>query len=87
MRREQGDGPLDAAIKAIEKLTGLTPSVENFSVVAATRGHDAIASAVIELLHEGAVVVGAGASTNSIEAGVHAYVNALNFLVEARSAT
>ncbi|HEY8642385.1 MAG TPA: type II toxin-antitoxin system prevent-host-death family antitoxin [Candidatus Dormibacteraeota bacterium] len=86
MRREQGDGPLDAAIKAIEKLTGLTPSVENFSVVAATRGHDAIASAVIELLHEGAVVVGAGASTNSIEAGVHAYVNALNFLVEARSA-
>jgi prevent-host-death family protein len=86
MRREQGDGPLDAAIKAIEKLTGLTPSVENFSVVAATRGHDAIASAVIELLHEGEVVVGAGASTNSIEAGVHAYVNALNFLVEARSA-
>jgi len=55
MRREQGDGPLDAAIKAIEKLTGLTPSVENFSVVAATRGHDAIASAVIELLHEGEV--------------------------------
>src|SRR5439155_15265828 len=43
MRREHGDGPLDAAIKAIEKLTGLTPSVENFSVVAATRGHDAIA--------------------------------------------
>ena len=86
MRREQGDGPLDAAIKAIEKLTGLTPSVENFSVVAATRGHDAIAEAVIELVHEGETVVGAGASTNSIEAGVHAYVNALNFLVEARSA-
>jgi 2-isopropylmalate synthase len=87
MRREHGDGPLDAAIKAIEKLTGLTPSVENFSVVAATRGHDAIAEAVIELVHEGESVIGAGASTNSIEAGVHAYVNALNFLVEARSAT
>ena len=87
MRREHGDGPLDAAIKAIEKLTGLTPSVENFSVVAATRGHDAIAEAVIELVHDGESVLGAGASTNSIEAGVHAYVNALNFLVEARSAT
>lgn len=86
MRREHGDGPLDAAIKAIEKLTGLTPSVENFSVVAATRGHDAIAEAVIELVHDGQSVIGAGASTNSIEAGVHAYVNALNFLVEARSA-
>ena len=55
-------------------------------MVAATRGHDAIAEAVIELVHEGETVVGAGASTNSIEAGVHAYVNALNFLVEARSA-
>ena len=87
MRREHGDGPLDAAIKAIEKLTGLTPSVENFSVVAATRGHDAIAEAVIELVIDGESVIGAGASTNSIEAGVQAYVNALNFLVEARSAT
>ena len=85
MRREHGDGPLDAAIRAIERLTGLTPSVENFSVVAATRGHDAMAEAVIELAAEGAVVVGAGVSTNAIEAGVHAYVNALNFLMEARS--
>ena len=84
MRREQGDGPLDAAIKAIEKLTGMSPSVENFSVVSATRGHDAIAEAVIKLADSGVSVVGAGASTNAIEAGVHAYVNALNFLAEAR---
>lgn len=84
MRREQGDGPLDAAIKAIERLTSLAPTVENFSVVSATRGHDAIAEAMIELSLEGVTVVGAGASTNAIEAGVHAYVNALNFLAEAR---
>jgi 2-isopropylmalate synthase len=84
MRREQGDGPLDAAIKAIERLTGLAPSVENFSVVAATRGHDAIAEAMIQLALDDDIVVGAGASTNAIEAGIHAYVNALNFLAEAR---
>jgi len=84
MRREQGDGPLDAAIKAIERLTGLTPSVENFSVVAATRGHDAMAEAFIELMDGSTAVLGAGASTNAIEAGVHAYVNALNFIMEAR---
>jgi LeuA allosteric (dimerisation) domain len=84
MRREQGDGPLDAAIKAIEKLTAMSPSVENFSVVSATRGHDAIAEAVIELADGGVTVVGAGASTNAIEAGVHAYINALNFLAETR---
>lgn len=87
MRREQGDGPLDAAIKAIERLTGLAPSVENFSVVAATRGHDAIAEAMIQLALDDDIVVGAGASTNAIEAGIHAYVNALNFLAEARQRT
>ncbi len=86
MRREQGDGPLDAAFKAIEKLTGLAPDVENFSVVAATRGRDATAEAMVRLNLDGSVVVGAGASTNAVEAGVRAYLNGLNFLLEARRA-
>jgi antitoxin (DNA-binding transcriptional repressor) of toxin-antitoxin stability system len=84
MRREHGDGPLDAAFKAIQRLTQLEPVVENFSVVAATPGRDAMAEAVIGLVLEGRRAVGSGASTNAIEAGIHAYVNALNFLIEAR---
>jgi antitoxin (DNA-binding transcriptional repressor) of toxin-antitoxin stability system len=85
MRREHGDGPLDAAFKAIQRLTQLEPTVENFSVVAATRGRDAVAEAVIELELDGRRTMGSGASTNAIEAGIHAYVNALNFLVDART--
>lgn len=85
MRREHGDGPLDAAFKAIQRLIQLEPEVENFSVVAATKGSDALAKAMIELVLEGRRAVGAGASTNAIEAGIHAYVNALNFLLEARA--
>jgi hypothetical protein len=85
MRREQGDGPLDAAFKAIQRLVSLEPQVENFSVVAATPGGDAMAEAVIVLALDGSRVIGAGASTNAIEAGVQAYVNALNFLLEERS--
>jgi hypothetical protein len=84
MRREHGDGPLDAAFKAIQRLTGLDPEVENFSVVAATPGRDAMAEAAIELVLDGRRVVGIGGSTNAIEAGVYAYVNALNFLMEER---
>jgi len=84
MRREHGDGPLDAAFKAIQRLTGLDPEVENFSVVAATPGRDAMAEAMIQLVFEGRRVVGTGGSTNAIEAGVHAYVNALNFVLEDR---
>jgi prevent-host-death family protein len=85
MRREHGDGPLDAAFKAIQRLTQLEPVVENFSVVAATPGRDAMAEAVIQLMLDGRRAVGSGVSTNAIEAGIHAYVNALNFLMEARA--
>ena len=84
MRREHGDGPLDAAFKAIQRLVAMEPEVENFSVVAATRGSDALAEAVIALSNAGRRVLGAGTSTNAIEAGVQAYVNALNFLFEER---
>jgi len=85
MRREHGDGPLDAAFKAIQRLTQLEPVVENFSVVAATPGSDAMAEAIIELSLDGRRAMGSGASTNAIEAGIHAYVNALNFLMEERA--
>ena len=86
MRQEHGDGPLDAAFKAIERLTAVKPEVENFSVVSATKGRDATAEAMIQLNLDGDVAVGAGASTNAVEAGVHAYLNALNFLLEAKKA-
>ena len=86
MRRQQGDGPLDAAFKAIEKLTG----AEAFTISAvsagtsatwsATPGRDAMAEAVIELSLGERMVTGRGASTDSVTAGVLAYLHALNFL-------
>jgi hypothetical protein len=84
MRRAHGDGPLHAAFTAIEKLVGVEPEVENFSVVSATRGPDALAEATIQIAADGLSVAGRGASTDAIEAGVLAYLNALNFLLEAR---
>lgn len=81
MRRQQGDGPLDAAIRAIEKLTGVTPRVETFAAFSATPGRDAMAEAVIELTLDTRRVVGRGASTDAVAAGVHAYLNALNLLL------
>jgi 2-isopropylmalate synthase len=80
MRRQQGDGPLDAAFKAIEKLTGLTATVESFAAFSATPGRDAMAEAVIELSMGERMVTGRGASTDSVTAGVYAYLHALNYL-------
>jgi 2-isopropylmalate synthase len=80
MRRQQGDGPLDAAFKAIEKLTGIGPRVESFAAFSATPGRDAMAEAVVELSLGEQIVTGRGASTDSVTAGVLAYLHALNFL-------
>jgi 2-isopropylmalate synthase len=80
MRRQQGDGPLDAAFKAIEKLTGTAPKVESFAAFSATPGRDAMAEAVVELSLGEQMVTGRGASTDSVTAGVQAYLHALNFL-------
>jgi len=80
MRRQQGDGPLDAAFKAIEKLTGISATVESFAAYSATPGRDAMAEAVIELSMGERMVTGRGASTDSVTAGVLAYLQALNFL-------
>ncbi|HVD00252.1 MAG TPA: alpha-isopropylmalate synthase regulatory domain-containing protein [Candidatus Dormibacteraeota bacterium] len=80
MRRQQGDGPLDAAFKAIEKLTGQAAAVESFAAFSATPGRDAMAEAVVELSIGERIVTGRGASTDSVTAGVHAYLHALNYL-------
>jgi len=84
MRRQQGDGPLDAAFKAIEKLTGVGPIVESFAAFSATPGRDAMAEAVIELSMGERMVTGRGASTDSVTAGVHAYLHAMNYLTASR---
>ena len=80
MRRQQGDGPLDAAFKAIERLTGLPATVESFAAYSATPGRDAMAEAVVELSLGERMATGRGASTDSVTAGVQAYLHALNYL-------
>src|SRR5438270_68901 len=80
MRRQQGDGPLDAAFKAIERLTGLPATVESFAAYSATPGRDAMAEAVVELSLGERMASGRGASTDSVTAGVQAYLHALNYL-------
>jgi 2-isopropylmalate synthase len=87
MRRQQGDGPLDAAFKAIEKLTGVSATVESFAAFSATPGRDAMAEVVIELSMGERMVTGRGASTDSVTAGVHAYLHAMNYLTSSSASS
>jgi 2-isopropylmalate synthase len=84
-----GDGPIDAMLKTIDRITGLRGSVVDYSVNSVTRGKDAIGEVTIRVTFDsranvspaGAeikIVTGKGASTDIIEASALAYLNALN---------
>ncbi|TAN60924.1 2-isopropylmalate synthase [bacterium] len=75
-----GDGPVDAAFKAIAKLTGATSKLLKYSVNAITGGTDAQGEVTVRLSEHGHIVLGQGSHTDIIVASAKAYINALNRL-------
>jgi 2-isopropylmalate synthase len=73
-----GDGPVDAAIKAIERLTGTNGKVLDYALRAVSQGKDALGEVTIKADFGGQIVTGKGASTDIIEASARAYLNAVN---------
>ncbi|MEM9352300.1 MAG: 2-isopropylmalate synthase [Planctomycetota bacterium] len=73
-----GDGPLDALFRAIEDLIGKSVVVRDFRVQSATRGKDAQGESVVEVEYQNRLYRGRGVSTDTVEAGVRAFIHALN---------
>ena len=73
-----GDGPVDAACKAVERIAGVSGRLEQFNIRATTPGKDALGEAYVTVRFEGKDYKGNGASTDIIEAAVSAYLNAMN---------
>ena len=74
----EGDGPIDAAFLATEKITGLALACKDYQVRSASLGHDAQGEVVLEVEHKGRVFRGRGVSTDTVEATVRAILNAVN---------
>jgi 2-isopropylmalate synthase len=79
-----GDGPVDAAFKAVRTLFPHDAELEVFSIGAVTEGTDAQAKATVRLSENGRMVDGQGADTDTIVAAVRAYAHALNKLLVKR---
>jgi len=73
-----GAGPVDATFKAIKKLTGMKPTLMNYSVGSITGGTDALGECTVRLEHNGHEVLGQGSHSDIIVASAKAYINALN---------
>ena len=76
-----GDGPIDAAFKAIESITGCHYELDDFQLQAVTEGREAMGQTVVKLRSGGKVYSGKGISTDIVAAGIHAYLSALNKIV------
>jgi 2-isopropylmalate synthase len=76
-----GDGPVDAAFKAVEAITDVDAELKLYSVNAITGGTDAQGEVTVRLERGGRIVNGQGADTDIVAASVKAYVHALNKLM------
>ncbi|MFA7555491.1 MAG: 2-isopropylmalate synthase, partial [Spongiibacteraceae bacterium] len=78
--RAEGDGLVDAAFKAVEKIVNSHAQLKLYLVSAVTQGTDSIGDVVVRLEKDGVIVNGQGADTDVIVASIKAYLDALNLL-------
>jgi 2-isopropylmalate synthase len=78
-----GDGPVDAAYKAVEKAVGFDIDLRDFQLKAVTGGVDALGESTVLVERDGKKFYGRGLSTNIIEASIRAYINAINSMIAA----
>lgn len=77
-----GDGPIDAAYKTIDRITGLSGKLLDYNIKAVTGGKDAMGEVNIKVRsQDGRIATGRGSSTDIIEASVKAYLHAINKIV------
>jgi len=76
-----GDGPIDAAFNAVDKLIPAEQhSLEDYSIQTISEGKDAQGEAIVKIRCGDRVVTGRGLSTDILEASILAYINGMNKL-------
>jgi len=77
-RTALGDGPIDAAFKAINSIISRVPALEIYELDAITGGMDAQGRSAVKISFEGRFWNGRGISTDIVESSIKAYLNAIN---------
>ena len=82
-----GNGPVDAAIKAVKQIIHRQVVIEEFLVQAITRGSDDIGKVHMQIEYEESIFHGFGANTDIITAAVEAFLDAINKIPVTHSVT
>lgn len=77
-----GNGPVDAAIKALKKIINRTMTLQEFTIQAISKGSDDVGKVHMQVEYDGIVYYGFGANTDIVAASVEAYINAINQFVK-----
>ena len=75
-----GNGPVDAAIKALKQIIHRQMVLKEFTIQAISKGSDDVGKVHMQV--DGHVYYGFGANTDIIAASVEAYIDAINKFVK-----
>jgi 2-isopropylmalate synthase len=78
---ESGNGPIDAAFKAVCAIVRHKIKLEEFLVQAITRGSDDLGKVHIQIENRGKFYYGFAGNTDILTASVEALINAINKIV------
>jgi 2-isopropylmalate synthase len=81
-----GDGPVDAALKAIDRITGIPGKLLDYTVRSVTSGKDAVGEVFMRVDFGRVTFVGKAASTDVVDASARAYLNAINKMIHYQTA-
>ena len=78
-----GDGPIDAAYNAIDKIVNAQEhTLEDYSIHSTSEGKDTMGEVIVKLKCMNKIFTGRGLSTDIIESSILAYINGVNKILE-----
>ena len=73
-----GNGPVDAAIRALKKIIQKRMTLKEFTIQAISKGSDDVGKVHMQVEYDGNVYYGFGANTDIVTASVEAYIDCIN---------
>ena len=73
-----GGGPIEAVLHAMERIIGISATLQDLQIRSVTKGRDALGEVYVEVLIDDRLYRGKGVSVDIIEGSALAYLNALN---------
>jgi 2-isopropylmalate synthase len=81
-----GDGPVDAVLKAVDRISGMDGKLIEYTVHSVTRGRDAVGEVFMKVDFGKASFIGKAASLDIVDASARAYVDAVNKMLHYQQA-